>query len=198
VKDQQSTLGRYFPFVCLVLAVHVGLLILTLYTSLGVLHSDSQNVITLSLHGGESRSSTQAQNQFSNRVNISPLATKNDVSTATISTQGRPAVQNAAQQGSSSKKSAHELAGRSLFFNPKPSYPLASRRMGEQGAVHLQLCIESRGFVESVQMTQSSGYQNLDRSAIEAVKAWRFSALNATSENAPECYQLPIHFQLES
>lgn len=198
MKDQQSTLGRYFPFVCLVLAMHVGLFILTLHTSLGVLHSDSQDVITLSLRGGEIRSSTQAQNQFSNRANISPLATKNDASTATISTQGRSAVQNAVQQGSSSKKSTHELAGRSLFFNPKPSYPLASRRMGEQGAVHLQLCIGSRGFVESVQMTQSSGYQNLDRSAIEAVKAWRFSALNATSENVPECYQLPIHFQLES
>jgi protein TonB len=70
--------------------------------------------------------------------------------------------------------------------------------MGEQGAVHLQLCVGSRGFVESVQMTQSSGYQNLDRSAIETVKAWRFSALDESSENLSECYQLPIHFQLES
>lgn len=198
MKDQQSILGRYFPFVCLVVAIHVGLLILSLHTSLFVLNSDSQNVIALSLRGGEGRSSTQAQNQFPNRVNIPPLATNNDAATATVSTQGRSAGQNAAQQGSSSKKSAHELAGRSLFFNPKPSYPLASRRLGEQGAVHLQLCVGSRGFVESVRMTQSSGYQNLDRSAIEAAKAWRFSALSTTSENVLECYQLPIHFQLES
>jgi protein TonB len=178
--------------------MHVGLLILSLHASLVVLNSDSKNVIALSLRGGEGRSSTQAQIQLPNRVNISPLATNNDASTATISTQGRPAGQNAAQQGSSSKKSSHELAERSLFFNPKPSYPLASRRLGEQGAVHLKLCVGSRGLVESVQMTQSSGYQNLDRSAIEAVKAWRFSALSTTSENVLECYQLPIHFQLES
>lgn len=176
----------------------MGLLILSLHASLVVLNSDSKNVIALSLRGGEGRSSTQAQIQLPNRVNISPLATNNDTSTATISTQGRPAGQNAAQQGSSSKKRAHELAERSLFFNPKPSYPLASRRLGEQGAVHLKLCVGSRGLVESVQMTQSSGYQNLDRSAIEAVKAWRFSALSTTSENVLECYQLPIHFQLES
>ena len=131
-------------------------------------------------------------------VSVGDMVSTKATAGAGVGGRASTAGQNAAQQGSSSKKSSHELAERSLFFNPKPSYPLASRRLGEQGAVHLKLCVGSRGLVESVQMTQSSGYQNLDRSAIEAVKAWRFSALSTTSENVLECYQLPIHFQLES
>lgn len=198
MKAQQSILERHCLFICLVVAVHVSLLIWTLHASFGVLNSDPQDVITLSLRGGESHPRTQAQNQPSNHVKISPLVTKHDASTAIISTQGESAAQNAAQNGEFSKQSAHGLAGRNVFFNPKPPYPLASRRMREQGAVHLKLCVGTQGFVESVRLTQSSGYQNLDLSAIKTVKAWRFSALKAASENISECYQLPIHFQLES
>ncbi|MCF8189760.1 MAG: energy transducer TonB [Polynucleobacter sp.] len=87
---------------------------------------------------------------------------------------------------------------RDIFFNPKPIYPLISRRMREQGAVQLKLCIHGRGHVESVWLTKSSGYQNLDRSAMEGVKEWKFSALESKDQAVSHCYHLPVHFRLET
>jgi len=87
---------------------------------------------------------------------------------------------------------------RDIFFNPKPIYPLLSRRMREQGAVHLKLCIDGRGYVESVWLAKSSGYQNLDRSAVEGVKEWKFAALDSRDRAVSHCYHLPVHFRLET
>lgn len=197
LKTQQSTVKRHLPLFFLVIAVHAALVIWILHHSVSVLNSDLQEVVTVSLKVGGHR--PQAQDQ----LNVSALKSNHSVTnTIAVSTsgitQGKGEAQKVASSGSPSKQRDQGLDGRNLFFNPKPPYPLASRRMGEQGSVLLRLCIGSHGLVESVLMSQSSGYQNLDRSAIETVKAWRFSALSTTSENISECYQLPIHFQLES
>lgn len=87
---------------------------------------------------------------------------------------------------------------RDIFLNPKPIYPLLSRRMREQGAVHLKLCIDERGDVESVQLAKSSGYEKLDRSAMDGVRQWKFSALEFQDQTISHCYHLPIHFRLET
>ena len=93
---------------------------------------------------------------------------------------------------------AKTFRDRDVFLNPKPIYPLISRRMREQGAVHLKLCIDDRGHVESVWLAKSSGYQNLDRSALEGVREWKFSALDSKNRAASHCYHLPVHFRLET
>jgi TonB family protein len=90
------------------------------------------------------------------------------------------------------------LRDRDVFINPKPTYPLLSRRMREQGAVHLKLCIDELGHVANIFLAKSSGYQKLDRSAIETVSEWRFSALESQNTPSSDCYHLPIHFRLES
>lgn len=87
---------------------------------------------------------------------------------------------------------------RDIFLNPKPNYPLLSRRMREQGAVQLKLCINGRGRVEDVQLVKSSGHEKLDRSAMEGVKQWKFSALESGNHALSDCYHLPIHFRLET
>lgn len=192
LKTQKSSVEIYFPFVFFVIAVHAGLAIWVLNNSLGAVNSHNEETIVISLRSGEHRSQAKTQ------LTTNPLQSHHHIAAVPSSNTGKSDMQEDAANGSPLKHGDHGLAGRSLFFNPKPHYPLASRRMGEQGAVHLQLCVGSRGFVESVRLTQSSGYQNLDRSAIEAVKAWRFSALSEASDNGSKCYQLPIHFQLES
>lgn len=90
------------------------------------------------------------------------------------------------------------LRDRDIFFNPKPIYPLLSRRMREQGAVQLKLCIDGRGYVESVQLAKSSGYEKLDKSAMEGVRQWKFSALEFKDRALSDCYHLPVHFRLEA
>jgi protein TonB len=90
------------------------------------------------------------------------------------------------------------IQSREQFSNPRPPYPLASRRMGEQGAVDLQLCLSQRGDVESVAVIKSSGYRRLDQSALETVKTWKFSALEMVTAPLSDCYRLPIQFRLEA
>ncbi len=90
-----------------------------------------------------------------------------------------------------------DIESREQFANPRPPYPLASRRMGEQGAVDLQLCLSQQGHVESVSVMKSSGYWRLDQSAVETIKTWKFSALETVTAPLSDCYRLPIHFRLE-
>jgi TonB family protein len=101
-------------------------------------------------------------------------------------------------ESSISSPTAKTFRDRDIFLNPKPIYPLLSRRMREQGAVHLKLCIDERGHVESILLAKSSGYKNLDRSAIEGVREWKFSALGPKDQALSHCYHLPVHFRLET
>lgn len=90
------------------------------------------------------------------------------------------------------------LSERNIHSNPKPPYPLASKRLGEQGAVKLSLCIDRLGTVEIVSMVNSSGYEKLDRSALETVRTWKFAAIEIEDQSLSHCYLLPIHFRLEA
>lgn len=54
-----------------------------------------------------------------------------------------------------------------------PTYPSASRRLGEQGELMLKLELDESGRVQKVQVTRSSGYVRLDEAAISAVKTWQ-------------------------
>lgn len=58
--------------------------------------------------------------------------------------------------------------------NPKPPYPLASRRLGETGTVYLRVHVGEDGRALKVELKKSSGYERLDRSAQETVEHWRF------------------------
>lgn len=89
------------------------------------------------------------------------------------------------------------IQARNQFVNPKPPYPLVSRRMGEQGAVDLRLCLTYQGQIESVSVIKSSGYKRLDSSALATVKTWKFSPLEMVEASSSDCYRLPIHFKLE-
>ena len=91
-----------------------------------------------------------------------------------------------------------DIQSREKFGNPRPPYPLASRRMGEQGAVDLQLCLSHQGHIESVVVMKSSGYGRLDQSALETIKTWKFLALEMVKVPSSDCYRLPIHFRLEA
>ena len=112
---------------------------------------------------------------------------------AVISTAGNPE-----SISSPSSLMGKDIRSREKFANPRPPYPLASRRMGEQGAVDLQLCLGYQGHVESVAVIKSSGYGRLDQSAVETIKTWKFSALEMVKVPMPDCYRLPIHFRLEA
>lgn len=80
--------------------------------------------------------------------------------------------------------------------NPAPVYPRGSLRRQEQGKVILEVLILADGSVGAVQIKKSSGFKRLDRSAIKAVKRWRYIPAQQGSQAIEYWYQQPIVFSL--
>lgn len=81
--------------------------------------------------------------------------------------------------------------------NPKPVYPPASKRLGEQGKVMVRVLIGVDGTAQDAQVSQSSGYERLDRAALETVRKWRY--VPGKRGGVPEAmwFVVPINFVLE-
>jgi protein TonB len=57
---------------------------------------------------------------------------------------------------------------------PPPAYPRLAVRAGEEGTVLCHIHVGADGGVLSVEVVESSGSERLDRSAVQALSAWRF------------------------
>jgi TonB family protein len=75
----------------------------------------------------------------------------------------------------------------------KPEYPVRARREGWQGTVVVQIVLSSNGTIRSLNLLKSSGYDILDRAAVEAIRGWQFSS------NVPEGCEgkITVRFVLE-
>jgi protein TonB len=58
--------------------------------------------------------------------------------------------------------------------NPSPIYPMESRRRHEQGTVRLRVVITVEGRVKEISVAKSSGFDRLDKAALDAVRRWHF------------------------
>jgi len=61
----------------------------------------------------------------------------------------------------------------SLTYSPKPEYPKNERKARHQGMVKLRLVVGSDGDPRNIAVSQTLS-PDLDQSAIEAVKQWKF------------------------
>ena len=80
--------------------------------------------------------------------------------------------------------------------NPKPVYPQEAREKGYQGKVLLRVEVLANGRVGQVALKKSSGCEVLDRSALAAVKEWRFIPARKGEVAVPVLVIIPIKFQL--
>ncbi len=80
--------------------------------------------------------------------------------------------------------------------NPKPLYPQEAREKGYQGKVLLRVEVLANGQVGQVALKKSSGCEALDRSALDAVKEWRFIPARKGDVTVPVWVVIPIKFQL--
>lgn len=83
------------------------------------------------------------------------------------------------------------------LHNPKPVYPQMSRRQGEEGKVMLRVLIGADGNAEEVRVSRSSGFERLDRSALDAVKKWKFVPARRGETPIAEWWDVPVSFTLE-
>ncbi|HYE39574.1 MAG TPA: energy transducer TonB [Ramlibacter sp.] len=81
--------------------------------------------------------------------------------------------------------------------NPQPEYPAISRRLGEEGQVMLRVLIGADGSAQQVELRRSSGYDRLDRAALETVRGWRFVPGKRNGVAEAMWFNVPINFVLE-
>lgn len=84
------------------------------------------------------------------------------------------------------------------LHNPTPEYPGMSRRRGEQGRVTLKVVVSSNGEPESVQLDKSSGFELLDKAALNAVKNWKFVPAKSNHQSVMGTVIVPVKFSLDS
>jgi protein TonB len=81
--------------------------------------------------------------------------------------------------------------------NPKPIYPTASRRLGEEGRVLLRVKVSHGGTALAVEIKQSCGFGRLDEAARSAVLRWRFVPARRGDEAIESWVSVPIVFSLQ-
>lgn len=84
----------------------------------------------------------------------------------------------------------------SYAYNPRPSYPEVARSEGWQGTVILRVLVDQEGRSRAVEVSRSSGFEALDRAALETVKSWRFHPARYGQKRVESWVRIPIVFSL--
>lgn len=82
--------------------------------------------------------------------------------------------------------------------NPKPHFPAASRRLGEEGKVHLRVRVSRDGLPLTVDLEKSSNFDRLDEAARQTVARWRFVPARRGDEPVEATVIVPIVFRLDN
>lgn len=81
--------------------------------------------------------------------------------------------------------------------NPHPAYPMASRRLREEGKVMLRVLVSRDGHPSQIELRTSSGSSRLDKAAREAVARWRFVPAKRGDAAVESWVLVPIVFKLQ-
>ncbi len=81
--------------------------------------------------------------------------------------------------------------------NPKPPYPVLSKRLGEQGKVVVRVLIGVDGTAQQAEIRTSSGYDRLDQAALTTVLKWRYVPGKRGGVAEAMWFNVPINFVLE-
>ncbi len=81
---------------------------------------------------------------------------------------------------------------------PMPNYPMASRRMREEGRVVVLVEINTQGLVERATIDASSGFPRLDESALAAARKGRFKPYTRNGVAYPAKAKIPFDFVMRN
>jgi protein TonB len=83
-------------------------------------------------------------------------------------------------------------------YQTTPHYPEAARREGAEGVVTLRFEVLTSGKVGTVQIQRTTGRQDLDRAAVEAIRTWLFEPARRGKEAVAVWVTLPVRFELNA
>jgi len=184
-----SLLSRNALLISGVVASHLLVLLGLLSGFFGGVQSSLTGLLAVNLVSAEAKSSLINKSSATPEVNT--LSNKENLSSMQANEASSPI-------GADSMSRLEGHAARQALHSPKPHYPLASRKLGEQGLVIVKLCVNGDGVVNKVGVSKSSGFQGLDQSALSTLAQWRFAPIAAYSASlSSQCFQTPIQFTLE-
>jgi protein TonB len=80
--------------------------------------------------------------------------------------------------------------------NPSPNYPRVARTRGYEGRTLLRVEVFETGKVGRIEITTSSGFEVLDKAALESVKGWTFVPGTKNGAKTTQWVMVPIRFCL--
>ena len=83
------------------------------------------------------------------------------------------------------------------LHNPPPIYPTLSKRAREVGKVVLKVYVEPSGIAGSVEIQEGSGFERLDKSALLAVRRWKFVPAKQGANAIGTWVLVPIVFNMK-
>lgn len=81
--------------------------------------------------------------------------------------------------------------------NPAPAYPPISKRLGEQGKVLVRVLIGPDGAPQKAELKRSSGFDRLDRAALDYVMKCRYVPGKVGGVPQAMWHEAPVNFILE-
>jgi protein TonB len=85
----------------------------------------------------------------------------------------------------------------SPIARPQPDYPREAMRRGDEGTVVVLAEIDVNGVPTSVEVADRSGSRELDRSAVDAVRKWRFTPAMKDGRKVASTVRIPVEFKRE-
>jgi TonB family protein len=98
--------------------------------------------------------------------------------------------------GTGSGVTTVKRVGVSYAYSPKPEYPDSARKQGREGTVILRVLVDEEGRSKSLEVNHSSGFEALDRAALNTVRDWRFNAARHGDQPIESWVRIPIDFRL--
>lgn len=80
---------------------------------------------------------------------------------------------------------------------PRMSVPQMSRRLGESGTVVLRIVVDVRGFLKQATVRKSSGFERLDKQALQDIRSARFAPQTENGQPAEWETLAPMSYELE-
>ena len=81
--------------------------------------------------------------------------------------------------------------------NPIPPYPALARRRSHEGTVTLRVVVGADGAVRKAEVAESSGFEELDQSALDTVRTrWRFVPARRGGVAVDSSVLVPVKFSL--
>ncbi|MDM0078636.1 energy transducer TonB [Variovorax sp. J2P1-59] len=80
--------------------------------------------------------------------------------------------------------------------NQKPVYPATAKRLGQQGKTIVRVLVDVEGRPSQARVMQSSGYQELDQAAVDAVSGWKYVPGRRKGVPEPMEFNIPVTWSL--